>query len=365
MEISEHKYLNALNLALGADFLTLYRLKERFESYESIWNLKSSDAENIPDLHKSKERILKAKDTINPDEEWQKLKNQNIDFLLKEDDHYPKLLKEIPHAPLGLYVKGIINPDSIKISVVGTRRPSYYGKQAAEQITGELSKAQIDVVSGLAWGTDTIVHKTALKYGAKTLAVLGCGIDIIYPPVNKKLAQEIIKNGALISEYPLGTPPVKYHFPLRNRIISGLSLGVIVTEAPLKSGALITAKYALDQNREVFSVPGPITSNLSIGTNRLIQQGAKLILSARDVFEELNLDLNLDTKEKMIELEDKQEEEIMAYFLDSEPILIDKIIEQSNLEASEVLSTITSLELKGLIKNIGGGNYIKTTPAYK
>jgi DNA processing protein len=213
-------------------------------------------------------------------------------------------------------------------------------------------------VAGLAWGIDTIVHKTALKYKTKTLAVLGSGLNIVYPPINKKLSEAIIKNGTLISEYPLDTPAKKYHFPLRNRIISGLCQGVVVVEAPLKSGALITAKYALEQNREVFSVPGPIFSNVSIGTNRLIQEGAKLILSARDIFDELNI-TSPDTKEKIETLENKTEEVIMSFFKNDEPVLIDKIIEESNFKTAEILAALTNLELKGLIKNIGGGYYVK------
>jgi len=356
METNEAKYLNALNLALGADFLTLHRLKESFLTYERIW-YQAHELGHA--LNRPKEKILEAKTRIDPEIEWQKLKDLNINFILKEDINYPDLLKEIPYSPLGIYVRGELNPKTIKIAIVGTRRPSYYGKQVAEQITSELAKAQLEIVSGLSWGTDTIVHKAALKHKTKTIAVLATGLDIIYPPINKKLAQDIMKNGCLISEYPLSTQPLKHHFPLRNRIISGLSSGIIVTEAPFKSGALITAKYALDQNREVFAVPGPITSNISIGTNKLIQQGAKLILSAKDVFQELNLDQDQEMKEKVLDLETKQEQEVMVFFKDANPILIDKIIEDTMLEASEVLATITELELKGHLRNIGGGKYIK------
>lgn len=359
MDLEKEKiYLNALNLVLKDDLMGLYRLREAINSYEQIWNLKQKPKTLTPALTKILQKIQENQNEINPFEEYERLKKEGITFILKEEPSYPALLKEIAYAPLGLYLKGEPLSENLKIAVVGTRRPSYYGKRAAEEIAATLAKAQVELVAGLAWGIDTIVHKTALKYKTKTLAVLGSGLNIIYPPINKKLSEAIIKNGTLISEYPLDTPAKKYHFPLRNRIISGLCQGVVVVEAPLKSGALITAKYALEQNREVFSVPGPIFSNVSIGTNRLIQEGAKLILSARDIFDELNI-TSPDTKEKIETLENKTEEVIMSFFKNDEPVLIDKIIEESNFKTAEILAALTNLELKGLIKNIGGGYYVK------
>lgn len=359
MDLEKEKiYLNALNLTIKDDLLSLHRLREFFSSYEEIWSLKTKPTLPLA-LAKTLEKIRTNQPAIDPQKEYERLKREEINFLIKEESSYPALLKEIAYAPLGLYLKGEPLSDNLKIALVGTRRPSFYGKKAAEEIAASLAKAQIDLVAGLAWGIDTIVHKTALKYKTKTLAVLGSGLNIIYPPINKKLAENISKSGTLISEYPLDTPPKKYHFPLRNRIISGLCQGVVIIEAPLKSGALITAKYAVEQNREVFSVPGPIFSNVSVGTNRLIQEGAKLILSANDIFEELNI-ANPETKEKIKKLESKTEEIIMSFFKDNEPLLIDKIIEQSNLKTAEVLAALTNLELNGLIKNIGGGYYLKS-----
>ena len=357
--LQEHKYFNALNIALKDDFLNLEPIYRKINSFEKIW------LENIfqtPETTKEKniwEKIRAAKKEIDPDKEWEKIKNNEIEIILITDEKYPQKLKEITYPPLGFYLKGHFCPSSINIAVVGTRRPSYYGKQVAEQLTLELAQSGANIISGLAWGIDTISHKAALKANGYTLAILGSGLDIIYPPINKRLAQEILKNGGLISEYCLNTPPLKHHFPLRNRLISGLADGVVVIEAPLKSGALITAKFALDQNREVFAVPGPIFSNISIGTNRLIQQGAKLVMNAQDIFDEFNIALPEKVKKQRIVLETKQEKTIMALLQKKQkPLLIDEIMEQVDLTPAEVLATITSLELKGHLKNIGGGRYV-------
>jgi len=356
----EAVYYNCLNIALQGDFLNLEKLKQAFESYENIWFLKSSQqTEQIKNFPRLKETIISYQHKLDPEKEFAKLSLNNVNLILLEQDSYPSILKQINHAPLGLYIKGQLPKEPyLALAIVGTRRPSYYGKQAAEQISSQLSQAGAVIVSGLAWGTDTICHKACLKNKGQTIAVLGSGLDIIYPPVNKKLAQEITASGCIISEYSLNTLPLKHHFPLRNRIISGLSSGTIVIEAPLKSGSLITSRFALDQNREVFAIPGPINSNLSVGTNKLIQQGAKLITCAKDVLEEFGIDLPQDIQNKMAEIETKQEKEILSLFDSSEIISIDKIIEVSNLKAAEAISVIIELENKGYIKNTGNGQYI-------
>jgi len=288
--------------------------------------------------------------TLDMPEDIKQIKIESLD--------YPKLLKEIPDPPKTLYVKGSFsNKDKLAIGVVGTRNYTSYGKRVTENITGDLAEAGITIISGLAKGIDTWAHKTALERGGRTIAVLGSAVDSksLYPACNKKLAEKIARNGAVVSEYQPGTKSERWFFPQRNRIISGLSLGVLVVEAPEKSGALITAAQALEQNREVFAVPGPIYSQNSIGTNKLIQMGAKLVTCANDILEELNLPL-IENKKKQFDPENKWEE-ILFDILTKEPIHID---EKSNLDAGIVSSTLISLELRGIVKQHGGGYYTKT-----
>jgi len=268
------------------------------------------------------------------------MNKENIKKITLSDSNYPRLLKEISDPPQVLYLKGEIKKeDETAIAIVGTRNYTSYGKRIAEEITSDLVERGITIISGLAKGIDTFVHKTALEKGGRTIAVLGSGIDLksLYPASNRGLAEKIINNGAILSEYPPGTRAKKYFFPQRNRIISGLSLGVIVVEAPHKSGALITANCALEQNREVFAVPGPVYSSSSEGTNRLIQSGAKLTMNANDVLEELNLPLIL--KKKSFELKTKQ----------------------SKLKPDEANSVLIILELRGIIKNLGNNYFILNT----
>jgi DNA processing protein len=273
---------------------------------------------------------------------------------------YPKILKEIYNPPKVLYFLG--NPDileGINLAVVGTRKPTTYGRQTVFEIVSGLVQNGITIVSGLALGIDALAHQACLETGGKTIAVLGSGLDMIYPNANYFLAQKILKNnGCIISEYPEGTEPQKYHFPQRNRIISGLSLGTLIVEAPLDSGALITGKYALDQNREVFAIPGSIYSENSAGPNNLIKMGAKAVTEAKDILETLNIQMveNFMANQKIIA--DSREEEILLKFLSKEPQHIDKIIEESKLKPSIVNSTLTLMEMKGKVKNLGGMNYV-------
>lgn len=286
--------------------------------------------------------------------------NENIKEINIRDKNYPELLKEIHDPPKTLYLRGNFSEkDKIAVAIVGTRDYTSYGKQIAYDIAGSLAEAGITIVSGLAKGIDTWAHKAALERGGRTIAVLGSAVDSksIYPVCNKNLAEKITQNGAVVAEYPAGTKSERWFFPQRNRIISGLSLGVLVIEAPEKSGALITAMQAVEQNREVFAVPGSIYSKNSIGTNRLIQMGAKLVTCANDILEELNLPLTED-KKKQYKPENKQEE-ILLNILSSEPIHVDEITKKSKLDTGAVSSTLIMLELKGIVKQHGGGYYIK------
>lgn len=271
------------------------------------------------------------------------------------------MLKEIHNPPKELYIKGeITNQDKVAVAVVGTRKYSQYGKQACLDIAGKLAKLGITIVSGLAKGIDTFAHQAALENNGRTIAVLGSGMDrkSFAPSCNYELGEEIAKNGAVITEYPEGTPGAIYTFPERNRIVSGLSLGVVVIEAPEESGALITASLALEQNREVFAVPGPIYEKNSQGTNQLIKMGAKLVTNIEDILEELNLSHLLETTEKKSIKPENKEEEIILSFLSLKPIHIDEIIKLSKLPVSVVNSTLTILELRDAVRNLGKNNYI-------
>ena len=274
-----------------------------------------------------------------------------------KDKEYPKLLKEIPDPLQILYVKGEFLSNELCFGVVGTRRFSSYGKEVALEIAGDLAEAGITIVSGLAPGIDTFSHQAAVERGGRTIAVLGTGIDekSIYPQSNVKLARKIVESGGcLISEYPPGTPGFKTNFPQRNRIISGLSLGVLVVEAKQKSGALITANYAFGQKRKVFAVPGQIFSSNSRGPHILIKRGAKLVENAEDILRDL--DLPRETRQKDLKGETREEDFILNALKEG-ALDIDKIIQKTNLAPSTVNSLLTILEIKGKIRNLGGNIY--------
>jgi len=276
-----------------------------------------------------------------------------------QDKNYPKLLKEIKDPPEILYVRGEILPDDSFFAVVGTRMASSYGKQVALEIAGDLAEAGLTIVSGMAPGIDTFCHQATLERKGRTIAVLGTGLDekSIYPQSNLKLARKILETGGtLISEYPPGTPGSKFTFPQRNRIISGLSLGVLVVEAKQKSGALITAHHAFSQNRKVFAVPGPIHSSNSKGPHYLIKKGAKLAENANDILRELNLPFPRFHLGKEIKGENEGENLILGVLKEG-ALDVDKIIEKTNLPASKVASTLAILEIKGKVRNLGGNIY--------
>ncbi len=274
------------------------------------------------------------------------------------DKEFPQLLKKIYDPPIILYYKGnFVEEDNYSVSIIGTRQPTNYGKVQAERIAADLSSQGITIISGLARGVDSIAHAAALKNNGRTVAVIGSGLDVIYPPENKKLFQEISEKGLVVSEFNLGTKPDAVNFPKRNRIISGLSLGCIVIESGVPGGAINTASYALDQNREVFAVPGNLGVKQSEGTNLLIQKGeAKLIRSAEDVLVELELKLkpvigkNIPKPEVELNL---FEEKIIAT-LGNEALQIDKIAVSANLSTSDCLVHLLSLEFKGVVKQLPG-----------
>jgi DNA processing protein len=284
---------------------------------------------------------------------------QGISILTWEDDLYPVRLKEIDQPPPVLYVRGALTTeDSWAVAVVGTRRVSAYGRQVTEELASFLAANGVTVVSGLARGVDAIAHQSALKAGGRTIAVLGCGVDRIYPPEHTQLAEKMIASGALLSDYASGTPPEASNFPPRNRIISGLSMAVVVVEAGETSGALITAQFAVDQGREVFAVPGNILAPQSKGTNRLIQQGAHPLLSARDVLEALNLTRVSEQRLVRKVLPADNVEAQVLNVLTHEPLHVDEIRNQTGLPIERVSATLVMMELKGMVRQVGGMNYV-------
>ncbi|OGW37782.1 MAG: DNA protecting protein DprA [Nitrospirae bacterium RBG_13_39_12] len=276
-----------------------------------------------------------------------------------DESLYPELLRETGDAPVVLYIKGDIHPqDRYSIAIVGSRKPTHYGTSVAENISEELASMGFTIVSGMARGIDALSHKGALRAGCRTLAVLGSGLDVPYPPENKGLMDKISNSGCVISEFPPGTPPDKENFPRRNRLISGLSLGTLVIEATSDSGSLITAKYALEQGREVFAVPGNITSPTSEGTNELIKKGAILTRKAEDIVRELAPVLKgfIRSRDKP-KIEVTEEEGRLCNLLSGEPKQIDIISRESNLPTSKVLGILLGLELKGAVKQTTGKRF--------
>jgi DNA processing protein len=355
------KYYNAFNLFPEIGVVRFRKLLNYFSDLEIAWQAGAGELQQAGLDRKLAEKICAERKNINPDEEFEKLAKEKIEIIIPENKSYPKILKEIHDPPMVLYVRGEFKPeDDFSLAVVGTRRPTSYGMQVATDLTHKLSCAGLTIVSGLARGIDTIAHKTVLQAGGRTIAVVGSGIDKqnIYPPSNRQLAEIIAQKGTVISEYPFGTQAMPYHFPARNRIISGLSLGTLIIEAAEKSGTFLTANHALEQNRQVFAVPGPIYSPNSVGPNSLIKIGAKLVNKIEDILEELNLTSAVQYQEARQILPDSQEEKLILEIVSSEPIHIDKIIAATKLDTATASSTLALMEMKGKIKNLGGMNYI-------
>lgn len=303
--------------------------------------------------------FLEAKEKYDPDDELRKIKNCGAGYITVWDKEYPKLLKEIANAPAVLYVKGNVDVLSQpSLAIVGSRKFTGYGVRSAQKLSSEVTEAGMVVVSGLALGIDSVVHRANVDANGKTIGVLACGVDTIYPTTNYQLAEQILaRGGAIISEYPCGYPPLKQNFPQRNRIIAGLSLGTMVIEAQEKSGALITAFLALESNREVFAVPGNIDSDSSKGSNYLIQKGAKLVTCAEDIFEELNL--NIQTKNvQNFEPENPDEEKVFNMLLDSDGLAMDELIRLTGLNIVSINTILTILEMKGIVSNVSGRFFV-------
>ena len=305
--------------------------------------------------------IVRARTEADPESEIDRLESSGTHAFARVDPAYPSRLREIDDAPPVLYVRGTLSPDDdYGVAVVGTRRATAYGRQATAELSRGLAAAGVTIVSGLARGVDTIAHRTALDTGGRTIAVLANGLDTIYPPENRRLAEEITEHGAIVSDYPLGTKPRADFFPRRNRILSGLSLGTLVIEGDVKSGAMITAKFATEQNRDVFAVPGSIFSPQSRGPLSLIRDGAMPISSAQEILEALNLarlGAQLDFGRAAPPASD--EERTLMGVLTREPQHIDEVARQTGLAAAMVSGTLALLELKGLVRDVGGLNFVR------
>jgi DNA processing protein len=335
------------------------QLKKFFGSLEAAWKASAADLSKAGLESDIIEVFLAQRPQISLPDEMDKLARNGVTPVTFEDKLYPPRLKEIYDNPPLLYVKGTLLPkDEMGVAVVGTRQCTLYGKQVTEEITTDLARSGLTIISGLARGIDSVAHRAALKAGGRSLAVLGSGLDIIYPAENASLARQVSENGALISEYPLGTRPKPEYFPRRNRILSGLSLGVLVVEAGEKSGALITAGLALEQNREVFAIPGSLFSPASTGTNHLIQEGAKLVRAYTDIMEELNL-MSLVAPAPAAEKMDASDiEQRILSQLNNEPIHVDEICRRSGLGAATVASTLALMEMKEWVKPVSSMNYV-------
>lgn len=357
--------LTDLKLLLSVDGIGPAKIRKLLAKFRTIEKVLSTNLNSLKQVVNENlaERIQKAN---NNRKKIESALNKELNILSKIDgniitvwdDSFPSLLKKIYDPPLLLYTKGaFIKDDEFSIAIVGTRQPTNYGKIQTERIASELANQNITIVSGLARGIDSIAHKATLKAGKRTIAVIGSGLDVIYPPENKKLFDEISENGLIISEYELGTKPNAENFPKRNRIISGLSLGCIIVETGVAGGAMQTASFALDQNREVFAVPGNLGVKQSEGTNLLIQRGeAKLIRSSEDVLLELELKLKpvIGKNIPRPKIEMNLFEEKIISVLKNEPVQIDVIAASTSLTTSDCLVHLLSLEFKGLVKQLPG-----------
>lgn len=358
----ETKYWVAFNRIAGIGRVRYLALLGRFGRLADAWVAGAGDLRAAGLDDRIVRTIVSERPKIDPNAEMERLQRAGVRALRWDEEGYPPRLREIDDPPPVLYVRGELREtDEWAISVVGTRRPTPYGRQVAEEMSTQLASNRICVVSGLARGVDAIAHRAALQAGGRTIAVVACGLDIVYPPEHARLALEIVESGALVSDYPLGTQPRGDYFPRRNRILSGMSLGVLVVEGDLKSGALITARFAVEQNREVFAIPGSIFSPQSRGANAIIQRGeAKLVQRVEDILEELNLTM-VPQQLEMTELVPATDTEAhVLRHIRKEPVHIDELCRQSGLPISTVSSLLAMMELKGLVRQMGPMAYVRT-----
>jgi DNA processing protein len=379
MIANDRKYWIALKSIDGVGSVGFKNLVGAFGHPRNVFNASLQTLTVIPGIGpKTAANVKDFNGWHKMEEEIELLKKYDARIITYQDSLYPSSLLNIYDFPPFLYVKGILKEDDVNIAVVGSRMASTYGKFSTERLCRELAINGITVVSGMARGIDSAAHKGALAGKGRTIAVLGCGLDTVYPPENQELYEKIVSKGAVITEYPFGMPPSASNFPARNRIISGISLGVVVVEANEKSGSLITAKLALEQGREVFAVPGSIDSAGSRGTHKLIKQGAKLIENVYDILDEIlpqvEMRSKVDPPEERILRQDNGEEKrpeqrtVASGLTDTEKSIlqsispkaldIDSIITSTGLKPNEVLNILLTLELRGIIKQLPGKKFM-------
>ncbi len=358
--MSDIRYWIGLSMVHDIGPVTSRKLLASFGNPEDIFKADTDRLMSVKGISRERvENIRKFSQWDEVEKHLGVMEKNGIEAVPYQDACYPEVLKNVEDAPVVLYMKGKYHPDDrFAIGVVGSRKHTAYGEAVTQRIAGELSAAGFTVVSGLARGIDTLSHKSALAAGGRTIAVLGSGPDVCYPAENRGLAERIAYSGSVISEFLPGTLPNKENFPRRNRLISGLSLGILVVEATDNSGSLITAGYALEQNKEVFAVPGNITSRNSEGTNKLIKQGAKIVLKTDDIIEEL-----APVLKGYIRIKQKEcslligEESSLCTVLSREPKHVDLISRESGLSVNQLLNLLLSLELKGIVKQASGKRF--------
>lgn len=351
-------YLVATSAIPGVGTATFNYLLKHFKTLKKFWEADEASINKAKLDVRTRQSVLEFRAKVDPKIYLETVYERGIRVLSADDRQYPQNLRRISDAPPVLYIKGQLLPqDDLAIGVVGARYATVYGRQVTEKLVTDLVAAGLTVVSGMARGIDSFAHKAALVAGGRTIAVLGSGVDLVYPPENKGLYEAILKNGAVVSEFPLGFPSVPSNFPARNRIISGLSLGVLVTEAAVDSGSLITAGQAAEQGREVFAVPGPIISKMSAGTNKLLKEGVHPVTEVLDVLEVLKV----ETMQRQVKVDrekgkskDKTEQKIIG-ILDGQAKHVDKIVTETGLTIDKVTVALSMMELRGLIKNYGSG----------
>ncbi len=360
----------ALNLLPRIGPIRVRRLLERFGGPERILAASPAELKSVPGIgDEMADSIRDWENLVDITEEQRRMREHGVGLLTLDDDAYPAALRNIHDPPHLLYIKGKILPrDQHAIAVVGSRRITHYGREAARRLSFQLAHAGVTILSGLARGIDTAAHEAALAANGRTIAVLGSGIGHLYPPENAPLAERIAEHGAVLSEFPVLYVPDRQSFPLRNRIVSGMSRGILVVEAPARSGALITANQAMEQGRNVYAVPGPIDRPSSEGCNRLIQEGAKLVIDSRDVLDDMELLLPPPPRQTELELGpsapdtspplDEAERALLAA-LGDDTLPIDTLIESASLPSAVVSASLLKLEMKRLIKQLPGKYFVK------
>lgn len=362
--MDERLFWVGLNLVKGIGAVRFQMLLDHFGDARTAWEASPAALGDSGLSKKIVKNMVKVRASVDLHTIEEQLEAQQITLLTWLDEGYPRRLKDINQPPPVVYVRGEITPqDEWAVAVVGTRRITPYGRQVTEEVAAFLARNGVTVVSGLARGIDSTAHKAALNAGGRSIAVLGSGVDRIYPDENRKLAEKMIERGALISDYPLGTPPEGTNFPPRNRLISGLCIAVVIVEAGHKSGALITADFAVNQGREVFAVPGNIFAPQSKGTNRLVRDGAHPLLSPEDLLAALDLTMVTEHQSARTVLPADATEAALFEILGHEPMHVDEIGLLAKLPIAQVSSSLALMELKGMVRQVGGMQYVAVREA--